>query len=120
MDKSVKRIRVKARVTALLAGPRHSRGFTLLELLMVMVIIDRLAGYVGSRLFSQIGKSEAKAAKAQIVSLESALDQYRIDTGRYPGTEQGLTALMVEPATENRWARPYLHKAVPDARWGKP
>ena len=85
-----------------------------------MVIIGLLAGYVGPRLFSQIGKSEQKAARAQIVSLESALDQYRLDTGRYPSTEQGLTALMVKPANENRWAGPYLRKNIPDDPWGKP
>ena len=96
------------------------RGFTLLELLVVMVIIGLLAGYVGPRLFSQIGKSETKAAKAQINALESALDQYRLDTGRYPSTEQGLAALMVKPANENRWAGPYLRKNVPDDPWGKP
>ena len=99
---------------------RQQRGFTLLELLVVMVIIGLLAGYVGPRLFSQIGKSEAKAAMAQIVSLESALDQYRLDTGRYPSTEQGLAALIVKPANENRWAGPYLRKAVPNDPWGKP
>ena len=100
--------------------PAHSKGFTLLELLVVMVIIGLLAGYVGPRLFSQIGKSETKAAKAQINALESALDQYRLDTGRYPSTEQGLAALMVKPANENRWAGPYLRKNIPDDPWGKP
>jgi len=98
----------------------RARGFTLLELLVVMVIIGLLAGYVGPRLFSQIGKSETKAAKAQINALESALDQYRLDTGRYPSTEQGLAALMVKPANENRWAGPYLRKNIPDDPWGKP
>jgi len=99
---------------------RRLRGFTLLELLVVMVIIGLLAGYVGPRLFSQIGKSETKAAKAQINALESALDQYRLDTGRYPSTEQGLAALMVKPANEARWAGPYLRKNIPDDPWGKP
>ena len=98
----------------------HSRGFTLLELLVVMVIIGLLAGYVGPRLFSQIGKSEVKAARAQIVSLETALDQYRLDIGRYPSTEQGLAALMAKPANEARWAGPYLRKKLPDDPWGKP
>ena len=69
------------------------QGFTLLELLVVMVIIGLLAGYVGPKYFEQIGKSETKTARAQIDSLGKALDQYRIDVGQYPTTEQGLTAL---------------------------
>lgn len=96
------------------------RGFTLLELLVVMVIIGLLAGYVGPRYFSQIGKSEVKAARAQIDALEKALDQYRIDVGRYPSTEQGLAALNVAPTGEVRWDGPYLRKGVPDDPWGKP
>jgi general secretion pathway protein G len=99
---------------------RAARGFTLLELLVVMVIIGLLAGYVGPRLFSQIGKSENKAAKAQLTAIEAALDQYRIDTGRYPSSEQGLAALMVKPANESRWGGPYLRKQLPDDPWGRP
>jgi len=96
------------------------RGFTLLELLVVMVIIGLLAGYVGPKLFAQIGKSEVKVARAQIEALGKALDQYRIDTGRYPGTEAGLAALLQRPADEPRWAGPYLAKAVPADPWGQP
>lgn len=98
--------------------PRNAGGFTLLELLVVMVIIGMLAAYVGPRFFSQIGKSEIKAARAQIDALEKALDQYRLDVGRYPSTEQGLAALQVQPAGVNRWAGPYLKKAVPTDPWG--
>ena len=65
------------------------QGFTLLELLVVMVIIGLLAGYVGPKYFSQIGKSEVKMARAQIDALDKALDQYRLDTGHYPTMEQG-------------------------------
>lgn len=96
------------------------QGFTLLELLVVMVIIGLLAGYVGPKFFSQIGKSEVSAAKAQIDALGKALDQYRIDVGRYPSTEQGLQALNVAPAGESRWRGPYLKKAVPPDPWGQP
>lgn len=99
---------------------RLQRGFTLLELLVVMVIIGLLAGYVGPKYFAQIGKSEVKAAKAQIDSLEKALDQYRLDVGHYPTSEQGLAALMVQPSGESRWQGPYLKKAVPLDPWGKP
>ena len=95
-------------------------GFTLLELLVVMVIIGLLAGYVGPHYFSQIGKSEVKVARAQIDALEKAFDQYRIDVGRYPTTEQGLQALVAAPAGEARWDGPYLRKAVPDDPWGRP
>lgn len=97
---------------------RFTAGFTLLELLVVMVIIGLLAGFVAPRYFSQVGKSEVKAAKAQIVALESALDHYRLDTGHYPSTEQGLAALMSRPATEPRWDGPYLKKDAPPDPWG--
>jgi general secretion pathway protein G len=96
---------------------RH-RGFTLLELLVVMVIIGLLAGYVGPKFFAQIGKSEVKATKAQIDALQKSLDQYRLDMGHYPGTEQGLAALVVKPADEPKWAGPYLSKVVPKDPWG--
>lgn len=99
---------------------RSQLGFTLLELLVVMVIIGLLAGYVGPRYFSQIGKSETKAAKAQIDSLEKALDQFRLDTGRYPTTEQGLASLNAKPSNVERWEGPYLKKAVPPDPWGRP
>jgi len=95
-------------------------GFTLLELLVVMVIIGLLAGYVGPKYFSQIGKSEVKMARAQIDALEKALDQYRIDTGHYPAMEQGLAALVSRPANEPKWDGPYLRKSVPDDPWGHP
>jgi general secretion pathway protein G len=97
-----------------------NRGFTLLELLVVMVIIGLLVGYVGPRYFAQIGKSEIKAARAQIDALEKSVEQYRIDTGKFPSTEQGLNALFVRPATEPRWQGPYLKKMPPPDPWGNP
>ena len=99
---------------------RAARGFTLLELMVVMVIIGLLASYVAPRYFSQVGKSEAKVARAQIDAFEKALDQYRADTSRYPSTEQGLGALMKKPTGESRWDGPYLKRALPLDPWGRP
>src|SRR5215217_4081774 len=96
------------------------RGFTLLELLVVMVIIGLLAGYVGPKYFAQIGKSEVKATRAQLDALAKALDQFRLDTGHYPSTEQGLVTLVERPANEPKWAGPYLTKNVPLDPWGQP
>jgi general secretion pathway protein G len=95
-------------------------GFTLLELLVVVVIIGLLAGYVGPRYFGQVGKSEIATAKAQIDALEKALDHYRLDVGHYPTTELGLAALVNRPPNEPKWNGPYLKKAVPLDPWGKP
>jgi general secretion pathway protein G len=97
-----------------------ARGFTLLELLVVLVILGLLVGYVAPRYFGQIGKSEVKAARAQIDALEKALDTYRLDVGQYPTSEQGLAALQASPGGESRWQGPYLKKAVPSDPWGHP
>jgi general secretion pathway protein G len=99
--------------------PLRAAGFTLLELLVVMVIIGLLAGFVAPRYFAQVGKSQVKAASAQIDAFDKALDQFRIDLGRYPTTEEGLNALVVAPAGESTgWGGPYLKKAVPVDPWG--
>ena len=87
---------------------KSNRGFTLLELLVVIVIIGLLAGYVAPRYFSQVGKSEVQVARAQIDALEKALDQYRLDNRRYPTSEEGLAAV-----------QPYMKKAVPNDPWGR-
>ena len=100
-------------------GRTPHRGFTLLELLVVLVIIGLLAGYVGPKLFQQIGKSEVKLAKAQIDSLQKALDQYRIDTGHFPSTSQGLASLQQPPADEPRWQGPYMSKQIPKDPWDR-
>jgi general secretion pathway protein G len=98
---------------------RPAAGFTLLELLVVIVIIGLLAGYVAPRYFAQEGKSKIQVTRAQIDAFEKALDQYRLDTGRYPSSEQGLNALMEKPADEPKWAGPYLRKAVPNDPWDR-
>jgi general secretion pathway protein G len=99
---------------------RNGRGFTLLELLVVVAILGLLAGFVAPRYFGQIGKSEVATAKAQLDALEKALDQYRLDTGRYPSAELGLKALVERPQNEPKWNGPYLRKALPNDPWGKP
>jgi general secretion pathway protein G len=101
-----------------LPGRRRSRGFTLLELLVVMVVLGLLVSIVGPRYFNQLGKSESKAAQAQIASIAKALDLYRVDVGRYPSTEQGLAALGTAPTQEPNWRGPYLQKAAPPDPWG--
>jgi general secretion pathway protein G len=99
---------------------RRPMGFTLLELLVVMVIIGMLAGFVGPRYFSQVGKSQSKLAAAQIDALEKALDQFRLDVDRYPTTEEGLAALQQAPPGVTGWLGPYLKKTVPLDPWGRP
>ena len=99
------------------AGSRET-GFTLLELLVVMVIIGLLAAYVGPRYFSQVGKSEIKATRAQIDAFDKALDTYRLDVGRYPDSEQGLDALFTRPENVPKWDGPYLKKKPPEDPWG--
>jgi general secretion pathway protein G len=98
----------------------RASGFTLLELLVVVAILGLLVGYVAPRYFGQLGKSEVTTARAQIEALGSALDQYRLDTGRYPTTELGLNALIQRPQNEPKWNGPYLKKDVPLDPWGKP
>jgi general secretion pathway protein G len=97
---------------------KKQNGFTLLELLVVLVIIGLLAAFVGPKYFAQIGKSQQQVARAQINAFEKALDQYRIDTGHYPSNDQGLVALFTQPANEANWRGPYLKKAVPPDPWG--
>ncbi len=99
---------------------RLASGFTLLELLVVMVIIGMLAGFVAPKFFAQIGKSETKTARAQLDALEKALDQYRLDVGHYPATEQGLQVLTERPTGEAKWSGPYLKKSVPLDPWSHP
>lgn len=99
--------------------PKH-KGFTLLELLVVMAIIGMLAAYVGPKYFGQLGQSEQKVARAQIEALSRALDAFRLDMGRYPTSTEGLAALNRRPPGAGvRWNGPYLSKPVPPDPWGR-
>lgn len=100
-----------------------SRGFTLIEILVVIAVIAILAALVAPNVFQHLGTSRDSAARAQVEMISAALDMYRLDNGRYPTTEQGLEALRVEPATEplpRNWNGPYLRRTVPDDPWGNP
>ena len=98
-----------------------NRGFTLVEVLIVMVILGLLAALVGPALFKHEGKSRWKTAKLQMSNFEAAIDIYRLDTGKFPKTEQGLNALRTAPAgMEKKWDGPYLPKSIPLDPWGNP
>ena len=99
---------------------RGSRGFTLIELMVVLVILGLLAALVAPKVLNRLGKSKQKIAKTQIEMLSSALDQFKLDTGRYPTTEEGLEALIKNPGIEG-WDGPYLKKRkIPKDPWGRP
>ena len=98
----------------------NSCGFSLIELLVVIIILGLLAGLVGPRLFGRVGQSKTAAARAQIELFGAALDQYRLDVGSYPSSGNGLDALVKNPNAPN-WIGPYLKKnLVPVDPWGKP
>lgn len=93
-------------------------GFTLIELLVVVIIIGLLASLVAPKFFGKLGTSRQKTAKAQIELFGAALDEFRLDNGRYPNTEEGLLALRDKPEGLENWAGPYLPKAIPKDPWG--
>jgi general secretion pathway protein G len=93
-------------------------GFTLMELLIVLVLIGLLAALVGPTLYQRINPAKESAARAQIENFMTALDSFFVDTGRYPSTAEGLKALRAKPESADKWNGPYLKKEVPPDPWG--
>jgi len=98
---------------------RRQRGFTLIEILIVVIIIGLLASLVGPKLFGKVGSAKLKTAKAQIELFGTALDAFRLDVGRYPTSEEGLKALREKPSGAETWQGPYLPKEIPVDPWGR-
>jgi general secretion pathway protein G len=101
-------------------GQRRERGFTLVEILVVIIIIGLLAALVGPKLFGKVSVAKQKATKAQIELFGTALDALRLDVGRYPTTEEGLKALREKPSGMDGWKGPYLPKEIPVDPWARP
>lgn len=98
---------------------RDQKGFTLIEILVVMVMIAMLAALVAPRLFPKLGKGKQSTTKAQIELLGQGLDQFRLDVGRYPTTQETLSVLVTNNNIE-KWDGPYLKKGLPADPWGHP
>ena len=97
------------------------RGFSLIEIMVVITIIALIMSLVGPRVLNYLGESKVKAAKIQIGSFSSALDLYYLDTGQYPSTTEGLAALTERPSGKETWNGPYLKGGfVPNDPWGRP
>ncbi len=99
---------------------KRDEGFTLIELLVVLIILGLLSALVAPKFFGKIEKAKTKTAKAQVELLGAALDDFRLDNGRYPTTEEGLKALREKPGDLETWDGPYLPKPVPEDPWGRP
>ncbi len=98
---------------------QREKGFTLIEIMIVVIIIGVLAALVGPKLFGKVSTAKLKAAKAQIELFGTALDALRLDVGRYPTSEEGLMALREKPSGMEAWKGPYLPKEIPNDPWGK-
>lgn len=96
----------------------RQNGFTLLELLVVLMIIALLAGFVGPKVFSNVDSAKEKTAMRQMRALAEALGQYRLDVGRYPDEAVGLKSLTERPSGVQSWNGPYLSQQVPLDPWG--
>src|SRR5512140_3102934 len=96
------------------------KGFTLTELLVVLVIIGLLAALVGPVLYQRINPAKESVARAQIENFMSALDSYYLDIGKFPTQQQGLASLRTRQEGEQKWNGPYLKKDIPSDPWGNP
>jgi len=103
-----------------MAGRRRQAGFTLIEIMVVMVIIGLLMALVGPNLIGRSEKAKVQAAAMQIERLGTVLDTFRLDVGRYPTTQEGLQVLVQRPMGVDRWDGPYLNKGVPKDPWDRP
>ena len=99
---------------------REQAGYSLIELLVVLVIMGLLVGLVGPRLFSRVDSSKVETAETQVRMLKAAMQTFRLDMGRYPTTEEGLKALSINSASKKRWNGPYLEEELPLDPWGNP
>ncbi len=99
---------------------KEKKGFTLIEMLVVIIIIGLLASLVAPKLFNKLASSKQKVAKAQIEMVGTALDAFRLDVGRYPTTQEGLQVLWKDPGNIKKWDGPYLPKPIKEDPWGHP
>jgi len=96
---------------------KHTGGFTLMELLVVLAILGLLMSLVGPQVLNQLGGAKTKTAGIQIKDLEQALEMYKLDVGRFPSTSEGLEALVKKPGNATGWNGPYLKSDVPQDPW---